>query len=206
MRVPRSAILAVAGAAAIVAALGLSARHREAPAPRGVVEPVEVGPDGRTAREETALRRAAPAGARLARDRDANDTESRRDLELLYADYRPYFVRGDLNGDGRLDLVQAYVTEHGGRGWFDVVVLFGSAGGGFEEPILVERAISLADGDLAVERSLLVVTPDLSRDESRRWRWEPGERRFVDADANPAPETAPDATDDGPDEKPRTRA
>lgn len=163
-----------------------------------------------TASEREAIARAVRSlakGARVALDDDGNDTDSRREMENVYAGYHPYFVRGDLDGDGLLDFSQAFVTKRSGKLWFDVAVFFGAPGGGFTQPVWVERGISLADGDVSIERSLLVLTPDLSRDETRRWRWEPEERRFVDADATPA--AAPsdeDVPDETPDERPRVRA
>lgn len=163
-----------------------------------------------TAAERRAIARALgtlPHGARVAADGDGTDTEPRRDMENVYAGYHPYFVRGDLDGDGLLDFAQAFATPHGGQVWFDVAVFFGLPGGGFSEPVWVEKGISLADGDLAIDRSLVVVTPDLSRDETRRWRWEPEERRFADADATPSAEPQDeDAPDETPDERPRVRA
>ena len=98
--------------------------------------------------------------------------------------------------------------EKGSGGpWFHVAVFFGAADGTFQRPIWVERAISLGAGDLTIERSLLIITPDLGLDPTRRWRWEPVERHFVDADVasgrnDPAEDEAPDET---PDQKPRAR-
>jgi len=87
-----------------------------------------------------------------------------------------------------------------------VAVFFGTGDGTFQKPLWVERAISLAAGDLTIERSLLIVTPDLALDPTRRWRWEAGEKRFVDADEvsrrEPSGEDVPDET---PDQKPRAR-
>jgi hypothetical protein len=58
-----------------------------------------------------------------------------------------------------------------------------------------------------VERSLVVVTPDLASDPSRRWRWEPSERAFVDPDSEPRPAgtTDDDAPEETPEQKPRAR-
>ena len=155
---------------------------------------------------------AAAAGApkltlRPAVDADATDTDEHRDLDAVYGGYHPYFTRGDLDGDGRLDFVQAFVEKGRSGSWFHVAVFFGRADGAFEKPVWVERAISLADGDVTVERSLVVITPDLAADPSRRWRWEPSEKIFVDPDAEPrrngtADDDAPDET---PEQKPRAR-
>ena len=139
---------------------------------------------------------------RVATDDDATPTPERDDLAGLYAEYRPFFVRGDLNVDGRLDFAQAFVEKAPG-GWFHVAVFFGRADGGFEKPVWVERAVSLGAGDLSIERTLLTVVPDLALDEARRWRWDAGQSRFVDADADLPPRV--DADEFPADEKPRTR-
>ena len=85
-----------------------------------------------------------------------------------------------------------------------MAVFFGRDGGGFDPPVWVERAVSLANGDLSIERTLLVVTPDLAVDEARRWRFDRASRTFIDAD-KPAPLNS--GSDDGvdPDEAPRVR-
>ena len=154
----------------------------------------------------------AAAGApklslRAAADGDASDTDEHRDLDAVYGAYHPYFTRGDVDGDGRLDFVQAFVEKGRSGLWFHVGVFFGKPDGSFEKPVWVEKAISLADGDVTVERSLVVVTPDLAADPSRRWRWEPSEHAFVDPDAEPRPPgaTDDDAPDETPDQKPRAR-
>jgi hypothetical protein len=143
---------------------------------------------------------------RAAEDGDAAESDEHRDLEEVYRTYHPFFVRGDLDGDGRLDFAQAFVEKGASGVWFHVAVFFGTGDGAFQKPLWVERAISLAAGDLSIERSLLIVTPDLALDPTRRWRWESGEKRFVDADdvsrRTPVDEDAPDDT---PDQKPRTR-
>ncbi len=155
---------------------------------------------------------AAAAGApklslRAADDKDAADTDEHHDLDAVYGTYHPYFARGDLDGDGRLDFVQAFVEKGRSGAWFHVAAFFGRADGSFDGPFWVERAISLANGDVTVERSLVVVTPDLAADPSRRWRWEPGERLFVDPDSEPRPARNPDddAPDETPEQKPRAR-
>ena len=144
---------------------------------------------------------------KAAEDGDSAESDERRDLEEVYGSYHPFFVRGDLDGDGRLDFAQAFVEKGSGGPWFHVAVFFGAADGTFQRPIWVERAISLGAGDLTIERSLLIITPDLGLDPTRRWRWEPGERHFVDADEasrrnDPAEDETPDET---PDQKPRAR-
>lgn len=165
---------------------------------------------GRTLAESRAVTAALAAlekekgfpALRVAEDDDASPSEDRDDLQDLYGTYHPYFVRGDLNGDGRADFAQAFVEE-GPSGWFHVAVFFGKPEGGFEPPVWVERAVSLAAGDLSIDRSLLIVVPDLSLDEARRWRWDSIERRFVDADSDATPRDESDGVT--PDEKPRIR-
>jgi len=143
---------------------------------------------------------------RPAADADATDTDEHRDLDAVYGVYHPYFTRGDLDGDGRLDFVQVFVEKGRSGLWFHVAVFFGKPDGTFGGPVWVERAISLADGDVTVERSLVVITPDLAGDASRRWRWEPSERVFVDPDKEPRPAAADDdAPDETPEQKPRAR-
>ncbi len=168
----------------------------------------ERDPSGRTGAESraiaSALATAESAGGpalRVAEDDDAAPSEERSDLVDLYGTYHPFFVRGDLGGDGRLDFAQAFV-ETGSRGWFHVAVFFGKADGGFEPPVWVERSVSLASGDLSVERTILTIVPDLALDQARRYRWDPAESRFVDADSD-APRT--DAGDAGASDTPRLR-
>ena len=147
-----------------------------------------------------------PAGTRAALDSDAAVSDARTDLETLYADYHPYFVRGDLDGDGRLDFAQAFVQRRNGALWFDVAVYFGQKDGTFSEPVFVEKGITLASGDLSIERCILVLVPDVGKDESRRFRYEAQEHRFVDADAHtPSESSDENAPDETPDERPRAR-
>lgn len=137
---------------------------------------------GRTPLEEQTVSAALVSGLRPATDEDATDSESRDELRILYGDYRPYFVRGDFDSDGRLDFAQAFVRRDGPEPLFDVAVFFG-APEGFAPPVWVERGLQLSGGDLTVDRSVLVVTEDVEQDVSRRWRWHPVERRFIDVDA-----------------------
>ncbi len=160
-----------------------------APTPGSVGTPSDrVGPVagtavfGRTPVEERAVSAALVAGLRPATDDDATDSESREELRVLYGDYRPYFVRGDFDSDGRLDFAQAFVRRDGPEPLFDVAVFFGTSEG-FAPPLWVERGLQLSGGDLTVDRSVLVVTEDVEQDVSRRWRWQPAERRFIDVDA-----------------------
>ena len=55
----------------------------------------------------------------------------------------------------------------------------GRADGGFSPGAILERDISLADGDLSVDRDSIVVTPDVSEDAARRYRWDPVKHRHV---------------------------
>lgn len=137
---------------------------------------------GRTSAEERAVSAALGSGLRPATDDDATDSESREELRILYGDYRPYFVRGDFDSDGRLDFAQAFVRRDGPEPLFDVAVFFGNTEG-FSEPAWVERGLLLSEGDLTVDRSVLVVTEDVEREVSRRWRWQASEGRFLDVDA-----------------------
>lgn len=146
-------------------------------------EPAAATPSGRTGPEEEAVRAAAGTSLRPATDEDAAESEARDDLYALYGDYRPFFVRGDFDADGRLDFAQAFVRRDGPEPLFDVAVFFGSDGGSFRAPAWVERGIPLAGGDLSADRSVLVVTDDVETESSRRWRWDAPSGRFVDVDA-----------------------
>jgi hypothetical protein len=207
---PRHALLVVAVALlAASVALFVTRRLPAPPAPKpgaaAASAPMWTPAEARAIEEAVA---AAAAGApklalRPALDSDSSDTDEHRDLEAVYGTYHPYFTRGDLDGDGHLDFVQAFVEKGRSGAWFHIAVFFGRAGGTFDKPVWVERSISLADGDVTVERSLVVITPDLSADPSRRWRWEPSEHVFVDPDAEPRP--APSADDDAPEETPEQK-
>ncbi|MCM3875089.1 MAG: hypothetical protein NEA02_01575 [Thermoanaerobaculia bacterium] len=211
---PRNVFLALAGAAAIAAAALFLTKHAARPVRAAPPVPDTRGLDasGRTKAELLAVEEALSAFRkeglllRAAEDGDAAESDEHQDLEEVYGSYHPFFVRGDLDGDGKLDFAQAFVEKGSSGVWFHVAVFFGAEGGAFQKPLWVERAISLAAGDLSIERSLLIVTPDLALDPTRRWRWESGEKRFVDADEvsrrAPADEDAPEQT---PDQKPRAR-
>jgi hypothetical protein len=212
---PRQVLFVLAGAAAIAAAALLLTKRAARPARAAPPASDARGLDasGRTKAERLAVEEALAAFRkeglllRAAEDGDAAESDEHRDLEDVYGSYHPFFVRGDLDGDGRLDFAQAFVEKGSSGVWFHVAVFFGTGDGTFQKPLWVERAISLAAGDVTIERSLVIVTPDLGLDPSRRWRWEPGEKRFVDADevprrSDPADEDAPD---EPPDQKPRAR-
>lgn len=213
----RHVVFVLAVAAAIAgAALFLtkpSRRPVRAAAPAPLADTRGLDASGRTKAERLAVDegleafRKAGLLLRAAEDGDSAESDERRDLEEVYGVYHPFFVRGDLDGDGQMDFAQAFVEKGNGGPWFHVAVFFGKGDGAFHEPLWVERAISLAAGDVTIERSLLIVTPDLGLDPSRRWRWEPAEKRFADADeaprrSEPADEDAPD---EAPDQKPRAR-
>ncbi|MGZ6970882.1 MAG: hypothetical protein ACXVID_04400 [Thermoanaerobaculia bacterium] len=213
----RHVFLVLAVAVVIAAAALLLTRQGRKPARIASTASLVDGPgldaSGRTKAERFAVDEALETFKkeglllRTAEDGDAPESDEHQDLEEVYGRYHPFFVRGDLDGDGRLDFAQAFVEKGSGGPWFHVAVFFGTGEGTFQKPIWVERAISLAAGDLTIERSLLIVTPDLGLDPARRWRWEPAEKRFVDADEvsrrnDPADDDAPDET---PDQKPRAR-
>lgn len=174
--------LAVGVFAAFAVALVVSSRLAPPldPAEGGVAGPES--PSGRTTTEEEAVSAALDSGLRPAKDEDAAESEAREELRTLYGEYRPYFVRGDFDADGRLDFAQAFVRRDGPEPLFDVAVFFGSAEG-FTPPVWVDRGLTLSAGDLSVDRSVLVVTDDVEEEVSRRWRWDPARRRFVDVDA-----------------------
>jgi hypothetical protein len=211
---PCRVLFVLAGAAAIAAAALLLTKRAARPARAAPPAADTRGLDasGRTKAERLAVEEALAAFRKeglllqAAEDGDAAESDEHRDLEDVYGSYHPFFVRGDLDGDGRLDFAQAFVEKRSSGLWFHVAVFFGTGEGTFQKPLWVERAISLAAGDLTIERSLLIVTPDLALDPTRRWRWEAGEKRFVDADEvsrrEPSGEDAPDET---PDQKPRAR-
>ena len=121
---------------------------------------------------------ASHADLRLSTDADARTPDA--GLVRLYGVYHPYFVRGDVNDDGVLDLVVGFVrrTSPAGSPWFSVVVFAGRAGGGFDAGTFLERDISLADGDLSVDRDSIVITPDTNDDPNRRYRWDAVHRQF----------------------------
>ena len=132
---------------------------------------------------------------RAATDGDHRRVEEADGVEGLYGVYHPYFVRGDDNDDGLLDFVLAFVRRDSDRDtpWFSVVAFGGKADGSFEPGGFLERDISLADGDLSVDRDAIVVTPDVSDDVARRYRWDPAKQRhvFVRDDASEEPASPP---------------
>jgi hypothetical protein len=56
----------------------------------------------------------------------------------------------------------------------------GTAPERFAAGTFLERDVSLADGDLSVDRDSIMITPDLEEEEStRRYRWDPIQRSHV---------------------------
>ena len=111
---------------------------------------------------------------------DARDGQVRR----LYGVYHPYFVRGDLNDDGVLDFVLAFVRRDraGDTPWFSVAVFTGrqdSAASAFSSGTFLEKDISLARGDLSIDRDAVLITPDLEDEAVRRYRWDPLRRSYL---------------------------
>jgi hypothetical protein len=133
---------------------------------------------------------------RVATDGDRRPPDGGDDMTSLYGVYHPYFVRGDVNDDGILDFVLAFVRRDSDRDspWFSVVVFSGRGDGGFTGGAFLERDISLADGDVSLDRDAIVVTPDTSDEATRRYRWDPVRRRHVFVrDQDEEPETPPSA-------------
>ena len=122
---------------------------------------------------------------RLAKDSDREEAhDGDGDLRKLYGVYHPYFVRGDLNDDGILDFVLAFVRRDSSRDtpWFSVVVFTGKNERGepsFAAGSFLERDVSLARGDLSVDRDAVLITPDLSDESVRRYRWDPMRRSYI---------------------------
>ena len=183
-------LAAMMGALAVPACRQASAAH---PPP-----PIATSPSSRPVRPEPAV----PAGVLTAAEKSAvaafvqshpdlrpatdGDRQIPRDgdgdVHHLYGVYHPYFVRGDVNDDGILDFVMAFVHRQPGHGtpWFSVVVFTGRAGDqGFNPGTFLERDISLAHGDLSIDRDAILITPDLSDEAVRRYRWDPVRGSYV---------------------------
>ena len=116
---------------------------------------------------------------------DRRETSGESDMHHLYGIYNPYFVRGDLNDDGILDFVMAFVRRDSSPStpWFTIVVFPGkedrSGSVSFGPETFLERDITLAAGDLSIDRDAVVITPDLDDDTTRRYRWDPARRSYV---------------------------
>ncbi len=139
---------------------------------------------GEKAAVEEFLRR--NPGLRVATDKDRTASlNGDGDVRGLYGIYHPYFVRGDLNDDGILDFVLAFVRRdaRGASPWFSIVIFTGldrSQGGPeFEPGKLVERDVSLARGDVSIDRDAVLITPDTADEAVRRYRWDPAKRAYV---------------------------
>jgi hypothetical protein len=134
---------------------------------------------GEKAAVETFLRQ--NPDLRLAADGDRRPPDGGDDMNTLYGVYHPYFVRGDVDDDGVLDFVLAFVRRDSDRDspWFSIVVFSGRGDGGFKPGVFLERDVSLADGDLSLDRDAIVITPDTSDEATRRYRWDPSRHRHV---------------------------
>jgi hypothetical protein len=151
-------------------------------------------PGEKTAVEEFLRRH---SDLRLATDTDRREARgAEEDVRRLYGVYHPYFVRGDVNDDGILDFVAAFVRRDSSRDtpWFSVVVFTGRGEPGsssFRTGAFIERDVSLAQGDLSIDRDAVLITPDLADDTVRRYRWDPLRRSYVfvrdDADEDDTP-------------------
>jgi len=182
--------------AAVLALAGAAAGCRETPQGK----PGERPYPATAARAETAGYSLTPAekraidaflernrNLRVATDRDRRLAGEGDEGEVrgLYGLYHPYFVRGDLNDDGTLDFVLAFVRRDSDREtpWFTVVVFTGQekTGGGltFGSETFLEKDISLADGDLAIDRDAILITPDLAQETTRRYRWDPSRKSYI---------------------------
>jgi hypothetical protein len=182
--------LLAAGACHKVVATNHAAKADAAPAPTPAAAPVSSDPYGLRPVEKAAVEAflAAHTDLRMALDADARSPDA--SLLHLYGVYHPYFVRGDVNDDGVLDFVMAFVRRDSPSGtpWFSVVVFAGREKGGYETGTFLERDISLADGDISVDRDAIVITPDTEDDPNRRYRWDAVHRqfRFVNDDEEPS--------------------
>jgi hypothetical protein len=164
-------------ASAPIATTPSSRAVRPEPAvPAGVLTAVEKAAVAEFVQSHPDLRPATDGDRQIPRDGDG-------DVHHLYGVYHPYFVRGDVNDDGNLDFVMAFVHRQPGHAtpWFSVVVFTGRGGDqGFNPGTFLERDISLAHGDLSIDRDAILITPDLSDDEAvRRYRWDPVRGSYV---------------------------
>jgi len=164
------------------------------PAPDGPAkkEPLLAGPSLAPA-EARAVRTflAAHPAWRIATDSDARPSDDGDDVSRLYGVYHPFFVRGDIDDDGALDFVVAFVDRErkSPPAGFTVAAFCGDGRGGFRPPQVIESEIALESGDISIDRDSILITPDLSDDDtSRRYRWNPHRRRFdfvADEDSSP---------------------
>jgi hypothetical protein len=117
---------------------------------------------------------------RLATDADAHASDDSAEVSHLYGVYHPFFVRGDVNDDGAIDFAAAFVdrARTGASPWFTIAIFCSDRSGGFREPEILEREISLERGDISIDRDCVIITPDLGEDANRRYRWNELRRRF----------------------------
>jgi hypothetical protein len=172
----------------VVSTRPVSASPAPAPAGRSARIPVpqtEMGAYPFTAPEKAAVEeflRLHP-DLRLAADADRQDARYSH-VRRLYGVYHPYFVRGDLNDDGVLDFVLAFVRRDRSSEtpWFSIVVFTGredSGGPAFSAGTFIEKDVSLARGDLSIDRDAVLITPDLEDESVRRYRWDPLRRSYM---------------------------
>ena len=190
-------------------------------APRGPTTPARTGrrhaPPRRVGRREGARstrprrRLAARGSSRCAPPTTATrrTRTSTATSRTVYGSYHPYFARGDLDGDGRLDFVAGVRRERGGAASGSTSPSSSeSRDGSFQKPVWVESAISLADGRRhrraqprrrhARPRGRSVAPLALGGLGARvRRRRTPSPR--------PSGSTDDDAPDETPDQKPRAR-
>ena len=144
-----------------------------------IADPYGLRPAERRAVEEFLARH---ADLRLPTDADRRvPAAGDGDVKHLYGVYHPYFVRGDLNDDGLLDFVMGFVRRDSSAStpWFTVAVFSGREDGSFGPEVFLERDITLAAGDLSIDRDAIVITPDLDDETTRRYRWDPSRRSYV---------------------------
>ncbi|MFN2387312.1 MAG: hypothetical protein ABR576_13675 [Thermoanaerobaculia bacterium] len=189
--VPELAIVVLAAGLLALASIGCERAEIAAAAPRPLPAPARADASGYRFRpsEQQAIEGflGRNRDLRLATDgdrRSSEDEDAGGPVGSLYGVYHPYFVRGDVNDDGVLDFVLGFVRRDSDREtpWFSVVVFTGRDRAGrhdFGAETFLERDISLADGDLAIDRDAILITPDLSGDSTRRYRWDPARRSYV---------------------------
>ena len=107
-------------------------------------------------------------------------------------------MRGDVNDDGLLDFVLGFVRRDSDAGHALVLgrgLRRAAPTAAFAPGVFLERDISLADGDISLDRDAIVVTPDVADDATRRYRWDPARQRhvFVRDDAPRSPTSPPPA-------------
>ena len=193
MRLTRAAVLLAAALAAGACRRAQSPRNEggkaAAPAPMAPAS-AEAGAYGLKPAEKAAVEAFLKAHTDLRMALDGDGQSKDNEMARLYGVYHAYFVRGDVNDDGRLDFVMGFVRRNSPADspWFSVVVFSGLPDGKFDAGVFLERDISLATGDLSVDRDSIVITPDTSDDPNRRYKWDAvrGQFRFVNDGDEPA--------------------